>query len=272
MNIGLIGAGNMGRALALGLGRNLHVSDVLPERAAAIVDAVGGCAHETNLAVAKNSDLVILCHKPAQLPAVARELAATATPVVSLVGTVSISVLQAAFPDRPVFRLVPNVAAEVRGAVIGWCEPEGNPAELSAAAKSLFSEVGLVVPIKEKLLPALDVISGVGPAYVAMLVEAQVDVGVRLGLAADLVSRIVIETFRGTADLLAKHAGDTLAVRRLVTSPGGITARGVATLERHGLRAAFHDAADAALYVTIGRGDDPSPGSMPATNRGDMAL
>lgn len=259
MNIGLIGAGNIGRALALGLNRELHVSDVLPERATAIVEAVGGCAHATNRAVAENSDLVILCHKPAQLPEVASDLAATTTPVVSLVGTVSVSILQTAFPDRPVFRLVPNVAAEVRGAVIGWCEPEGNPPELSAAAKSLFSEVGLVVPVKEKLLPALDVISAVGPAYVALLVEAQVDVGVRLGLPADIASQVAIETFRGTADLLAHYAGDTLAVRRLVTSPGGITARGLAVLERHGLRAAFHDAADAAL-------------PMPTKNMGDMAL
>jgi len=88
---------------------------------------------------------------------------------------------------------------------------------------------------------------GVGPAYQAMLAEAQVDAAVRHGLAPALAGRLVAETMAGTAALLERRDYDTLTVRREVTSPGGTTARGLAALERAGLRAAFHDAADAVV-------------------------
>ena len=86
----------------------------------------------------------------------------------------------------------------------------------------------------------------VGPAYQAVIAEAQVDAAVRHGLSAALAGRLVAETMAGTAALLAKRDYDTLAVRREVTSPGGSTARGLAALERAGLRPAFQDAIDAA--------------------------
>ena len=87
------------------------------------------------------------------------------------------------------------------------------------------------------------------PAYVALLAEAQVDAGVRHGLAPDKAAEMVVQTFAGTAALLARRGNDTLAVRREVTSPGGSTARGLAALERAGVRAAFQDALDAVLGV-----------------------
>jgi pyrroline-5-carboxylate reductase len=85
----------------------------------------------------------------------------------------------------------------------------------------------------------------VGPAYHAVLVEAQVDAAVRHGLPAPLAARLAVETMAGTADLLAARDYDTLALRREVTSPGGSTARGLAALERAGVRSAFQDAIDA---------------------------
>ena len=84
-----------------------------------------------------------------------------------------------------------------------------------------------------------------GPAYLALLVEAQIDAAVRYGLPPALADRIVVETMEGTAELLAQRGYDTRAVRREVTSPGGSTARGLAALERAGVRAAFQDAIDA---------------------------
>jgi pyrroline-5-carboxylate reductase len=85
------------------------------------------------------------------------------------------------------------------------------------------------------------------PAYYALVVEAQVDAGVRHGLTADQASRLVVQTMAGTAELLRRQGYDTLAARRAVTSPGGSTARGLDALERGGLRAAFSDALDAIL-------------------------
>jgi pyrroline-5-carboxylate reductase len=88
---------------------------------------------------------------------------------------------------------------------------------------------------------------GVGPAYQALLVEAQVDAAVRHGLAPGLAGRLVAETMAGTAALLETRDYDTLAVRREVTSPGGTTARGLAALERGGVRPAFQEAFDAVV-------------------------
>ena len=103
---------------------------------------------------------------------------------------------------------------------------------------------------------------GVGPAYQALLVEAQVDAAVRHGLAAGVAGRLVAETMAGTAALLQMRDYDTLAVRREVTSPGGTTARGLAALERGGVRPAFQDAIDAVvggpplmLIAALTRGD-----------------
>jgi pyrroline-5-carboxylate reductase len=85
------------------------------------------------------------------------------------------------------------------------------------------------------------------PAYVALVAEAQVDAGVRRGIPPAQASELVTETLAGTAQLLRRRGFDTLAVRREVASPGGITARGLAALERGGIRAAFSDALDAVL-------------------------
>ena len=91
-------------------------------------------------------------------------------------------------------------------------------------------------------------VTGVGPAYQALLAEAQVDAAVRHGLGAPLAGQLVAETMSGTAALLADHGYDTLAVRREVTSPGGSTARGLEALERGGIRAAFQAATDAVIW------------------------
>ena len=85
------------------------------------------------------------------------------------------------------------------------------------------------------------------PAYVSLVAEAQVDAGVRNGLPADLATDLVLQTLAGTAELLKRRGGDTLTVRREVTSPGGSTARGLDALERAGIRTAFSDALDAVL-------------------------
>jgi pyrroline-5-carboxylate reductase len=88
--------------------------------------------------------------------------------------------------------------------------------------------------------------SGVGPAYFALVVEAQVDAAVRRGIPAALATTLVTETMAGSAALLAHRGGDTLALRRAVTSPGGTTAAGLQRLEAHGVRAAFLEAVQAA--------------------------
>ena len=246
MRVGLIGAGNMARALARGWGDPVLVSDGGSGRAGRLADELGGEAASTP-EVAKRADLVVLCHKPKQLGAVAAEIAADAKAVVSVLGGVSLAELEAAYPGTPVLRLMPNTPVEVSKGVTCFCPGHLVTEPLEQEVVALFERVGLVVKLDESVMAAATAISGVGPAYLALVVEAQVDAAIRQGLTGSIAGRLAAATMGGTAELLLAHGLDTIAVRRQVTSPGGGTARGLAALERGGLRAAFQDAADALM-------------------------
>jgi len=255
MRIGLIGSGNMARALARGWGEPVLCSDAGSGRARALADELGGTACATNLEVAERAELVVLCHKPQQLNRVAREIGGVAKVIASVLGGTSIGRLQAAYPGTPVFVLMPNTPVEVRRGVILLAEPHESEAgaaalpgpEIASQVLDIFGRLGALVRLPEPLLPAAAALMSVGPAYQALVAEAQVDAGVRRGPSAPLASRLVAETMAGTAALLDRRAHDTLAVRREVTSPGGTTARGLAALEAGGVRNAFNAAIDAVL-------------------------
>jgi len=247
MQIGLIGAGNMARALARGWRRPLVCADPVAARARALAADVGGEALASNVAVAERADLVVLCHKPAQLREVAGELQAHARAVASILATVPLADLESAYPDRPVYRFIPSLPVEVReGAVVQAAGASGD-ASLDARVSELFSELGTLVVLDESLVDVAMGLMSCSPAYVALVAEAQVDAGVRRGIPAAAGAELVVQTLAGTAELLRARGYDTVAVRREVTSPGGITARGLAALERAGVRAAFSDALDAVL-------------------------
>jgi pyrroline-5-carboxylate reductase len=148
-----------------------------------------------------------------------------------------------------VFRFMPNTPVEVRRGVLCYAAEHEVDAALEAEVLALFGRLGVIVPVPEDLMGPAGAVVGVGPAYQALLVEAQVDAAIRHGLAAGVAGRLVAETMAGTAALLQTREYDTLAVRREVTSPGGTTARGLAALERGGVRPAFQEAFDAVVGV-----------------------
>jgi pyrroline-5-carboxylate reductase len=247
MQIGLIGAGNMARGLALGWGQPVVCTDVLPERARALADEVGGEAVGSSAEVAQRADLVFLCHKPPQLQAVAAEVAPHARAVASILAATPLASVKAAYPDRPVYRVLPSTPVEVRqGAVILAADDEQDP-ELDAAVRELLAGLGTLVVLDDGVVDVAMGLMSNAPAYYALVVEAQVDAGVRYGLTPDQAARLVVQTMAGTAELIRRQDYDTLAVRRAVTSPGGSTARGLDALERGGLRGAFSAALDAIL-------------------------
>jgi pyrroline-5-carboxylate reductase len=234
----------MARALARGWGDPVLCTDSGSGRARRLTEELGGEAVESNAELARRADVVILAHKPAQLADVASE-AGQAKAVVSLLASIPQADVRAAYPGVPVFRVDPNTAVEFRRGVLAFAEPDvETDVELRARIRELFARVGTVVDVPERLMEPAGAISGVGPAYWALLVEAQVDAAVRHGLPAALATTLVTETMAGSAELLRARDGDTLAVRRAVASPGGTTARGLAALERGGVRAAFAAAMD----------------------------
>jgi pyrroline-5-carboxylate reductase len=246
MLVGLIGAGNMARALARGWGDPVLVSDGGSGRAEELARELGGEALDSNVEVANRADLVVLCHKPAQFDDVAGELRGHAKAVASVLGGIDTAALRQAY-QVPVFRFMPNTPVEVRRGVLCYSPESDVDARLEDDVLALFGRLGDVVKVPERLMAAANAMVGVGPAYHALVAEAQVDAAVRHGVAPALAGRLVAETMAGTAALLKIRNYDTLAVRREVTSPGGTTARGLAALERCGLRPAFQAAFDAVM-------------------------
>jgi pyrroline-5-carboxylate reductase len=253
MQVGLIGCGNMARALARGWGRPVLCTDPVAERARDLAGEVGGEALASNGEVAERADLVVLCHKPAQLNDVAAEVAPGAKAVASILAATPLAALKAAYPGRPVYRFIPSLPVEVRqGAVVQAADPDPTGADgegegLDRSVHELFSELGTLVTLDDSLLDVAMGLMSCAPAYVALVAEAQIDAGVRRGIPAAQGAELVVQTLSGTAELLRSRNFDTLAVRREVASPGGVTARGLTALERGGIRSAFSDALDAVL-------------------------
>jgi len=266
MRIGLIGCGNMARALARGWGQPVLCADPIAQRARDLAAEVGGEALASNADVAARADLLVLCHKPAQLAGVAGEIGTGTTPIASILAATPLSALREAYPGRPVYRFIPSLPVEVRqgavvqaagpslvstGAVAGAGDAGASSSEgqtpLDSEVRELFAQLGTLVVLDDALVDVATGLMSCAPAYVALVAEAQIDAGVRRGIPAAQGAQLVVQTLAGTAELLRRRGYDTLAVRREVSSPGGLTARGVDALERGGLRGAFSDALDAVL-------------------------
>jgi len=247
MVVGLVGSGSIARSLALGWGEPVLCTDAGSGRARDLAEELGGEALGSNAELADRADLVVLCHKPSQLEAVAGEVSPAAKAIASVLAGRSLADLQAAYPDRPVFRLMPSKAVEMRRGLICFTPTAGASPELESQVLELFGRLGTLVSLPEPLMDPATALAGAGPAYLALVAEALTDGAVRQGFAAEQAATIVTETLAGTAELLHARQHDALAVRREIASPGGFTERGLSALETAGVRGAFADALEAAV-------------------------
>jgi pyrroline-5-carboxylate reductase len=246
MQLGFIGAGNMASALARGWGEPVLATDSGSGRAAALVQELGGEALDSNRELAERADVVVLAHKPAQTAKIAAEIHGAAKAIVSILGGVTQQELREAYPETPVIRVEPNTPAEVGAGVTAIAIPDPPVDEaLYRAVCERFERIGSVLELPERLVEIAGAASGVAPAYWALFVEAWVDAAVRHGLPVATAHELVVGSMAGTAALLrGRYGHDTLGLRRAVASPGGATARGLAALERGGVRAALAAAMD----------------------------
>ena len=245
MQVGFIGAGNMARALARGWGDPVLCTDSGSGRAQALADELGGEAPASNRELAERADLVILAHKPAQLADVASEAAGAAKAVVSLLAGTSQADVRSAYPGVPVFRVEPNTAAQVKRGVFVFAEADAHE---DAALREQRPRAVLAPGHRGRRAGAL---GGGGRRLLGrrarVLGAAGRGAGRRRGQGRDAgrAGRDAGHRDDGRLGRAAPCArGDTLAVRREVASPGGTTARGLAALERGGVRAAFASAMD----------------------------
>jgi pyrroline-5-carboxylate reductase len=239
-------AAAMARGWAAGDGRpeRMLFTDSGSGRARDLAREVGGEAVGSNRELAEGSDLAILAVKPAALEAVAAE-AQAAPAVLSLLGATPLSTVAGAFPASAAYRVMPNVAVEVRRGVLCFEAAEAAPPETTAALRELLGRLGHLVEIDDRDFDAATAVMGCAPAYLALAVEAIAAAGAEDGLDPGFARDLVIETTAGTAELLRlRHPAD---VRSAVASPGGSTEAGLAALEAHGAGAAFAAAVEASL-------------------------
>jgi pyrroline-5-carboxylate reductase len=258
--IGIIGAGAMGGTLAAGLLASgtskdaIRAADPDPDRRKSLEASHGIRCIVDNREVVEKSDLVVLAVKPVLVTGVLRELGGADDPGlarplwVSVAAGVSLSSLAAELPPGSrLVRSMPNTPALVgEGATAFAANPEATDAD-RAAARLLFEAVGTAWEApSEELLDAVTGLSGSGPAYVFLFLEALGDAGERMGLPREAAFALATQTVLGAAKLALESGRPPADLRNQVASPGGTTVAGLERLEAAGFRSAIHDAVEAA--------------------------
>lgn len=252
--LAVLGVGAMGSALVrawLGAqvvtAADLRVHDPAPDRAAALAADYGLTVAPSPAAAAAGARALLLAVKPADAAAALRAAApAPGTLIISIAAGVSLATLAAAAPGCPLVRVMPNTPALVGAGASALALGDDVSDEQAAAATALFEAVGLAVRVPETLLDAATGLSGSGPAYIFVLIEALADAGVREGLPRDTALRLAAQTTLGAAKLVLESGEHPGLLKDRVCSPGGTTIAGVAALETQGFRAAAQAAVAAA--------------------------
>ncbi|UFP93117.1 pyrroline-5-carboxylate reductase [Gloeobacter morelensis] len=254
MNLGIVGGGAMAEALIAGLlagavyaPSEIVVSDPTAERGEWLHRRYGVVAVTDNLVPAA-APMLLLAVKPQVFAVVSNQVAphVRSELVVSILAGVPLARLQAAFAGRAVVRAMPNTPALVRSGITALSRSERVTPEQFAVVRTLFACVGEVVEVPESAMDAVTGLSGSGPGYLALVVEALIDGGVAAGLPRATASQLVLATLRGSAELLIQEKLHPAVLKDRVTSPGGTTIAGIEQLEARSVRGAFIAAVQAA--------------------------
>jgi pyrroline-5-carboxylate reductase len=256
--IGFLGAGKMATALARGwlnaklvTPEQVLAADPLPEARDAYQKATGGLrVHADNRQVVAGSDVLLLAVKPQNLTAVLGEIRASLSArhlVVSIVAGATLRQLGDGLgPERRLVRVMPNTPCLLGASASAYAPgPTATPEDVQLVDR-LLNAVGRAFRVPEKLLDAVTGLSGSGPAFVYVMIEALSDGGVKMGLPRDVATTLAAQTLLGAARMVLETGLHTGALKDMVASPGGTTIAGLHALERGGVRAALMDAVEAA--------------------------
>ena len=256
--IGFIGAGNMGSALAKAAvksGASVYIYDKDAEKAQALANEINAKFMENN-AIAEMCDFIFLAVKPNIIPIAMSEIETSLkknknATLVSMAAGGAIEGI--ADPDKkyPIIRIMPNTPASVGEGLILWCRNEYVCDEALAAFLEVMAPAGVLLEIDESKIDAASAISGCGPAFAYMFIEALADGGVECGLARADAQMLAAQTILGAAKMVlesGKHPGE---LKDAVCSPGGSTIAGVAALEDGAFRATAASAVRASYKKTL---------------------
>ncbi len=261
VKFGLVGGGVMGEALLSRLitqkiyqPSEVLVSEPQQQRRVFLEQQYGVPVTADNRVVALEAKVLFLAVKPQVFTSVAQTLSDVVATVadlepplvISILAGVPLSKLEAAFPQLPVIRAMPNTPATVGAGITALALGKHTDESHKKIAQQVFAAVGEVVVVPEALMDAVTGLAGSGPAYVAMMVEALSDGGVAAGLPRAIALRMALQTVRGTAVLLQETGMHPAELKDRTASPGGTTIAGITELERAGFRSALIEAVRAA--------------------------
>ena len=257
--IAFIGAGNMAEAMVKGLitselvpKEDITVSDASPHRLLHMKKTYDVGALTDNIKAVKGRDVVILAVKPKDVEKVLLEISSTFTSkqvLISIAAGVTVERIEKALGKKPrVIRVMPNTPALVQeGAAALFAGKNCRPEDAETAKKLLSAICKVVVSVAdEKLMDAVTGLSGSGPAYIFLMLEALSDAGVRVGLSRDDSFTLAAQTMVGGAAMALQTREPLSRLKDMVTSPGGTTITGIQKLEEGGVRAALYAAVEAA--------------------------
>jgi pyrroline-5-carboxylate reductase len=264
--VGVIGAGNMGEALVNGLlqgqvckPEQIFCSDVRPERQKEIRRNYGIKVTSRNIEVAKQSDILILAVKPQVMKPVISEITTSidlSKLVISIAAGVPLSAIEScAEKELRLIRVMPNICVSVREGVSAIAAGPHVEKEDLTIAKTIFDSVGKSLFIGENLLDAVTGLSGSGPAYIFLMIDALADGGVKVGLARNDALILASQTLLGAAKMLIETGEHPGKLKDMVASPGGTSIAGLHALEEGRLRAALMNAVEAATQRSKALGE-----------------
>lgn len=259
--LGFIGAGQMARALASGFvkaglvaGERIVAADPVQPALKAFQKAVPKArVMSDNASVAEVADVLLLATKPQHIGAALAQLQGKTSGklVVSIAAGVNLATLDAALPDARLVRVMPNTPCLIGQSASGYClGPRTTPADAQLLGH-LLGAVGKAFAVDEKLLDAVTGLSGSGPAFVYVMIEALADGGVRMGLTREVAMALAAQTVRGAAQMVLETGDHPAVLKDRVASPGGTTIAGLQALETGGLRGTLMSAVEAATRRSI---------------------
>jgi pyrroline-5-carboxylate reductase len=257
MRIGFIGAGKMATALAKGFlaagcttAEHIAASDVLPAAAEHFASETGAAVVGANAEVAARSEIVFLAVKPQSMSALLDELRGLLQPrhlILSIAAGINLQTLAAGLgAERRLVRVMPNTPCLVGASASGFSRGGAATAEDGRLVERLLSAVGIALELPEAQLDAVTGLSGSGPAFVYVMIEALSDGGVRMGLPRHVATQLAAQTVLGAAKMVLETGVHPGTLKDAVASPGGTTIAGLHALERGGLRGCLMDAVEAA--------------------------
>jgi len=255
--IGIIGAGNMGEALISGLissrssiPDNIICSDIRKDKLKSIKGTYGVATTNNNLDVVKASEIVIYSVKPQIMASILKETAASldmSKVIISIAAGVPLAAIESCLnKDLRVIRVMPNIAASVKEGAAAIAAGRHALKDDLKIAKAIFDSVGKSVIIEEELMDTITGLSGSGPAYIFLIVDALADAGVKMGLSREDALFLSNQTVLGAAKLLIETKEHPGKLKDRVTSPGGTAIAALHTLEQGGLRTTLINAVEVA--------------------------